>query len=79
MRIVKELSVDGVRITVFSWNNKFLLKFEQGMVEQTYKVNETEILEERYLDSFFEGEFFDKVKNNFDDMQILLRNKIENL
>jgi len=79
MRVVKELSIDTIRITVFSWNNKYLIKYEQGMVEQTYKVSEMDVLEERDLDSFFEKEFIEVIKNKFEEMHKILRNQIENL
>jgi hypothetical protein len=79
MRVVKELSVGSIRITVFSWNNKYLIKYEQGMVEQTYKVSELDILEEDDLKLFFEEKWLKKVENKFHEMHLMLRNQIENL
>lgn len=79
MRVVKELSIDTIRITVFSWNNKYLIKYEQGMVEQTYKVSEMDILAEEDLNSFFQKEFIDEIKNKFEEMHKLLRNQLENI
>jgi hypothetical protein len=79
MRVVKELSVGSIRITVFSWNNKYLIKYEQGMVEQTYKVSELDILEEDDLKLFFEEKWLEKVENKFHEMHLMLRNQIENL
>lgn len=38
MRIVAELPHEVMKITVFSWNEKYLLKYELGSYEQTYKV-----------------------------------------
>lgn len=43
MRVVGEFSKPDLKITVFSWNGKYLLKFERGMYEQTYKVSEMDI------------------------------------
>jgi hypothetical protein len=37
-------------------------------MEQTFKISETEILEEEELNGFYEGEFFEKVKLRFDEM-----------
>jgi len=79
MRVVKELSVDTIRITVFSWNNKYLIKYEQGMVEQTYKVSEMDILAEEDLNSFFQKEYIDEIKNKFDEMHEILRNQLEKI
>ena len=40
MRIEKEYTFNDIKATLFRWNNKFLLKFEQGGMEQTYKFSE---------------------------------------
>lgn len=79
MRVIKETFKEGIRISLFSWNNKYILKFENGMVEQTFKVNETEILSEKRLEELFEGEFFEKVKERFNEMQERLRISLENI
>lgn len=79
MRVVKELIREEVRISIFSWNNKYLLKFELGPMEQTFKLSEMDVLEESDLDSFLEGEFFDKVKRRFDEMGNTFRSQLENL
>jgi len=79
MRVVKELAVGTIRITVFSWNNKYLIKYEQGMVEQTYKVSEMDLLEEKDLDSFFSDKFLEDVEEKFKEMHALLRNHLENI
>lgn len=79
MRVVKEFIQDEIRISVFSWNNKFILKYEFGPMEQTFKVSELDILEEADLDSFLEGEFFEKVKFRFGEMGDSFRNEMEKI
>jgi hypothetical protein len=79
MRVVKEFIQDEIRISVFSWNNKFILKYEFGPMEQTFKVSELDILEEADLDSFLEGEFFEKVKLRFGEMGDSFRNEMEKI
>lgn len=44
MRIVAELPHPECKITIFSMNSKFIIKFEQGTLEQTYKLAEMDIL-----------------------------------
>ena len=68
MRIVKEIKHPDCKITVFSWNDKYLIKFEKGLLEQTYKVNEWDILEEKDLNDLIEGKLINNVINRFDDM-----------
>lgn len=79
MRVVKELTVEDIRISVFSWNNKYLIKYEQGLIEQTFKVNELEISGEEDLSLFFTGKFIKYVQKNFDEMHEMLKNQINNL
>jgi hypothetical protein len=79
MRIVKELKKGDTRISIFAWNNKYLLKFEQGFVEQTFKVDESEILEESDIENFISGSFLVEVEKRFEEMHKSLRNQIENI
>lgn len=79
MRIVKEMKKGDTRISIFSWNNKYLIKFEQGFVEQTFKVDESEILEEADLEKFLSGTFLLEVEKRFQEMHKSLRNQIENI
>jgi hypothetical protein len=79
MRVVKEFTKNEIRVSVFSWNNKYLLKFEQGPMEQTFKIPETDILEESDLDKFFEGNFFEEVTQRFKEMGQSFQKQIENL
>ena len=39
MRVIKETFVKDIRISVFEWNQKYLIKFEWGALEQTYKID----------------------------------------
>lgn len=43
MRIVKEIDHPRFKITVFSWNGKYILKIEDGHLEQVYKISEGEM------------------------------------
>ena len=44
MRHVADSAHPSVKITLLAWNGKFLLKLEQGNLEQTYKVAELDLL-----------------------------------
>jgi hypothetical protein len=79
MRVVKEITKNHIRITVFSWNNKYLLKFEQGMIEQTFKINQLDVDREESLSIFFSDNFLLTVQKRFDEMHHSLRNQLENL
>jgi hypothetical protein len=74
MRVVKEVTLGEIRVSIFSWNSKYIFKYELGPMEQTFKVSETDILEESELAGFLEGDFLEEVNQRFKDMgESLLR------
>jgi hypothetical protein len=68
MRVVKEVTLGEIRVSIYSWNSKYIFKYELGPMEQTFKVSETDILEEAELDGFLEGEFLEEVQQRFKEM-----------
>ncbi|PRD47075.1 hypothetical protein [Sphingobacterium haloxyli] len=44
MRTIAELPHPDCKISIFSMNQKFIVKFEQGALEQSYKLAETDIV-----------------------------------
>jgi hypothetical protein len=45
MRIIAELPHPEFKISILNMNNKFIVKTEQGNLEQTYKVAEADLLD----------------------------------
>lgn len=43
MRVLAELPRPDCKISIFSMNMKFIIKFEQGSLEQIYKISEMDI------------------------------------
>lgn len=76
MRVVKEETRGEIRVSIFSWNSKYIFKYELGPMEQTFKVSETDILEEAELEGFLEGEFLKEVKQRFEEMGASLLRKL---
>lgn len=77
MRVVREETRGEIRVSIFSWNSKFIFKYELGPMEQTFKVSEMDILEESELESFLEGEFLEEVKQRFEEMGESLLRKLQ--
>jgi len=74
MRVIKEVTLGEIRVSIFSWNSKYIFKYELGPMEQTFKVSETDILEESELAGFLEGDFLEEVQERFKEMgESLLR------
>lgn len=69
MRIIKELSVGIYKVTIYHWNNKYLLKFEDGINELTYKVSQLDITSEADIEVFLtDTEVLQKVNESFEKM-----------
>ncbi len=45
MRIVAELPHPDCKISIFAMNQKYIIKFEQGTLEQSYKIAESDIID----------------------------------
>lgn len=75
MRVVKEIVGKPFKVTIFSWNGKYLIKLEDGPFEQTFKVSEFDFLEEE-LDDLLSDEFLQEAKDRFTEMAKSLRNAI---
>lgn len=58
MRIVFEIPGDQVRTTVFHWNQKYLIKLETAMYEQTYKIDEWDVTGDEDLRKLIDNEQF---------------------
>lgn len=43
MRVIAELPHPDFKITLFNMNQKYIVKFEQGQFEQSYKLSELDL------------------------------------
>lgn len=68
MRVVGEIEHPECKITIFHWNNKYLIKLEMGPFEQTFKLNEFDISSEADLRKIVDKEFVSKAMARFADM-----------
>ncbi len=76
MRIVKEITGKPCKITVFSWNGKYLMKLEQGPFEQTFKVSEFDFLPNE-LDDLLSDDFIQEALERFKNMAQSLKKAIK--
>ena len=67
MRVVREVKHANCKITIFSWNLKYLIKMEKGPFEQTFKISEMDILEEE-LDDVLTEDFVQEAIDRFGKM-----------
>jgi hypothetical protein len=80
MRVVAEIPSEQFKITVYSWNGKYLVKFERGNYEQTYKVSEMDLTGDDDIKKLIQDEAFLKiVADRFNEMSKTFREAIDKL
>lgn len=70
MRVVAELPHPEFKISIFQFSGKLIAKFEQGALEQSYKISEMDILDG--VNSVFElldEAFLKTVSTRFTEMR----------
>jgi hypothetical protein len=45
MRIIAELPHPEFKISIFNMNNKYIVKIERGILEQSYKIAEADLID----------------------------------
>lgn len=73
MRYLNEIPDSRFKIGLYAWNNKYIIKIEAGLFEQTYKISELDItgpdddLPVR-VRAMLDVPFLDQVAQRFADM-----------
>ena len=70
MRIIAELPHPDFKISILNMNQKFIVKIEQGALEQSYKISEMDLTDG--INSIFElldEEFLKKISARFNEMR----------
>jgi hypothetical protein len=74
MRVLKETFSQGIRISIFEWNQKYLIKYEIGPMEQTYKIDVWDVENVETLEKLASSSsYVDAVQVQFDAMSTLLK------
>lgn len=68
MRIIKEVSLRDFKVTLYHWNNRYLIKLEQGFLEQTFKIDQFDLTGEEDLLSVLDEVFLEEAGRRFADM-----------
>jgi len=77
MRVVGEIPHSDCKITIYSWNNRYLIKLEQGLLEQTFKVNEYDISGEDEVYQIVDQPFIQEALQRFTEMGSSLRQAMQ--
>ncbi len=68
MRVVGEIAHPEIKITIFHWNNRYLIKLEAGPFEQTFKIEEYNISSEDDIKEILNESFLQQAIERFSDM-----------
>lgn len=68
MRTLGFIEHPVLRISVFSWSEKYLVKVEAGLFEQTYKFRQTDFTSWEDLKAFFDQPMLDDIMATFKKM-----------
>ncbi|WP_345222122.1 hypothetical protein [Hymenobacter koreensis] len=78
MRHVADIPHPDIKITLLAWNGKYLLKLEQGMLEQTYKVSELDLIGgDAEMRQLLDETFLASATQRFQDMRADLHAALE--
>ncbi|REA64063.1 hypothetical protein DSL64_00420 [Dyadobacter luteus] len=81
MRYIKDVPSKDFKIGIYQWNNKYIIKVETGMFEQTYKIDQYEVETVEEIEKCIDEPFLRAVAQTFDSMggqfqATLLRNEV---
>lgn len=68
MRVIKEIPHVACKITLFAWNNRYIIKIEQGFFEQTFKINQFDVIDENEVVKMVDEEFVGQCLARFEEM-----------
>ncbi len=68
MRVIGEIAHPEIKITIFHWNNRYLIKLEAGPFEQTFKIEEYDLTSEEDVKKIVSEEFIKQAIGRFSEM-----------
>ena len=68
MRIIDTIPHPSIQISIFQMNDKYLVKFEAGMMEQVFKFDTIDIKSVGALKQIINADFIETVRKRFNEM-----------
>lgn len=69
MRVVKEIPHPACKITIYAWNNRYLIKLEDNLIEQTFKVSELDFTGDSEVVQLIDETFINQAIARFNEMK----------
>jgi hypothetical protein len=77
MRIIDSIPHPSITISIFQMNDKYLVKFEAGPMEQVFKFTVAEVKNVENLKKLINEDFIEKCRARFNDMYLQLKASIQ--
>lgn len=73
MRIIDSIPHESMTISIFQMNDKFIVKFEAGPMEQAFKFHTDQVKNVSSLKALIDADFIEKTRARFNDMFIQMK------
>jgi hypothetical protein len=73
MRVIETIPHRSITISIFQMNNKHIVKFEAGPMEQVFKFDIEIVKSLEELKQIINEEFIEKVRLRFNEMYVQIR------
>jgi len=73
MRIIDSIPHPSISISIFQMNDKYIIKFEAGPMEQVFKFHIQDVKSVDNLKKIIDDSFIEKVRARFNEMFIQMR------
>lgn len=73
MRIIDTIPHPSISISIFQMNDKFIVKFEAGPMEQAFKFNSEDVKSVENLKRMINTEFIETVRKRFNEMFLQMK------
>lgn len=73
MRIIDSIPHPSISISIFQMNDKYIVKFEAGPMEQAFKFSTAEVRSVEQLKAIVNADFIEAVRDRFNEMFLQLK------
>ena len=73
MRIIDSIPHPSISISIFQMNDKYIVKFEAGPMEQAFKFYTEDVKSVDRLKTIINDDFIEKVRTRFNEMFIQIK------
>jgi hypothetical protein len=76
MRIIDSIPHPSISISIFNMNDKYIVKFEAGPMEQSFKFQTEQVKSVENLKKMINANFIETVRLRFNDMFLQMKNTL---